>query len=128
MSSEEGTEIRSGKIFELATNSQSVVPATMSEPNTAETESVRDSSVSSQLAEIKDYYERKCNELQSKIGQLKELMIAMIGKSYRSGADAQGQDSWKQPVRRSDIQLEEIMLLHEWKKNGTDKTFYSSKT
>ena len=83
--------------------------------------------MSSQLAEIKDYYEKKFNELRSEIGQQKDLMISMIGKSNRSGADAQGQGSWKQHVRRSDIQLEESMLLHEWKKrNG--QSFYSSET
>ena len=54
MSSEEVTRLRSGKIIELATNSQSPGSPLKTEPNTVDTESVGDSSVSSQIAEIKD--------------------------------------------------------------------------
>ena len=49
MSSEEGTRLRSGKIIELATISQSFWR--MAEQSTVETECVGDSSVSSQIAE-----------------------------------------------------------------------------
>ena len=54
------------------------------------------------MLNLKDRYERKFNELQSEIDQLKDLLIAMIWKSNNSSADAQFQGSQKQPVRRSD--------------------------
>ena len=77
----------------------------MSEPNTAETESVGDSSVSSPVAELKDNYERKFYALQSEIGQLKDLMIAMIKKFNSSSIDARGQGSSTPPARWSGTSL-----------------------
>ena len=58
MSSEEGTRLRSGKIIDLTTSSQSTEPQTMAEANAAETEIVGESSETSQIAEIKDIYEK----------------------------------------------------------------------
>ena len=55
MSSEKVTKLRS--ILDSITNTQQLVSAIMPEPNTAETESVADSSVSSQIPEIEDIYE-----------------------------------------------------------------------
>ena len=71
-------------------------------PNTVETESAGDSSASSQIAEIKDCYESKFNELQSEIGPLKDVMIAMMENSNSPSINTQSQGSSKQPVRRSD--------------------------
>ena len=103
MSSAESTRLRSGKIIELATISQSF--RRMAEQSTVETECVGDSSVSSQIAEIKDSYEKKFNKPKSEIGQLKDLMIAMMDKSNSPSTNAQVQGSSKQPVRRSDRSL-----------------------
>ena len=55
MSSEKATKLR--RNLDSITTSQRLVSAIMPEPNTAETESVADSSVSSQIPEIEDSYE-----------------------------------------------------------------------
>ena len=60
----------------------------MPEPNAAEAESVRDSSVSSQIAEIKDSFERKLKALQTLMSHLRDLMIAMIENSKNSNSIA----------------------------------------
>ena len=53
----------------------------MTEVNNAETESVGESSVSSQKAEIKDSNERKIKDLQFQNRELKNWMLAMMEKS-----------------------------------------------
>ena len=70
----------------------------MTEANIAENESTRESSVTSQVAETKDSYERKFSELQSEIEQLKCLMIAMMEKSNNTSANLAGQGSSKRPL------------------------------
>ena len=57
--------------------------------------------MTSQIAEIEDSNEKKINELQSKIGQLKDLMIATIEKSNGTSTNKSGQGSSKQSARMS---------------------------
>ena len=102
MSSGEGLRLRSRKIIDPTTVSQSSGPQRMAEPNIVGTESVGESSVTSQIAEITDSYDKKIIELQSEKGQLRELMIAMMEKSNGSSTDLSGQGSSKQSARRSD--------------------------
>ena len=74
----------------------------MAESNAVEIEFVGESSVTSQIAESKNSYEKKFNELQSEIGQLKDLMIAMIEESNSTSANLTGQGSSKHPSGGSD--------------------------
>ena len=102
MISEEGIRLRSERILDLTAHTQPIDSLAMTDTNAVETGSVGDFSVSSQIAEINDSYERKFIALQSGIGQLKDLMLAMIEKSSNSSSFSQGQGSSKQPTRRSD--------------------------
>ena len=96
----------------------------MAEVNNAETESVGECSVTSQIAEIKDSYEWKFNELQSKIDELKNLMMAMMEKSSNANAATPDQGSSKQPLRGSDNLPTDRYLLCNSK--GTENTSLKS--
>ena len=101
MSSEEGTRLRSCKIFDISVNPQSSNPQIMAEVNNAETESVGESNVTSQIAEIEDNYERKFNE----VVELKNLMMAMMEKSSNTRTTTSGKSSSKQPLQGSDTYI-----------------------
>ena len=53
----------------------------MAESNSNDSDTNENSEFSSQLTEMKENYERKISELQSKLSQLKDLMMAVISKS-----------------------------------------------
>ena len=53
----------------------------MTEFNYAKTESIESNDVSYHLAEIKESYERKIDDLQSDFSQQKGLMMAVLEKS-----------------------------------------------
>ena len=81
MSAETDTKLRNGKRIELSVDSSSASTIKMNDASSGDVESVDEASVSSQIAEIKDSYEKKFNSLQSEISQLNDLMLTMIEKS-----------------------------------------------
>ena len=89
MSSEEGTRLRRGKIMYTSAISGSIT--------ISNTESAAESNVNFQIAEIKDSCERKFKELQSEVGELKNLMTPKMEKSSNANATTSGQGSSKQP-------------------------------
>ena len=53
------------------------------------------SDISSQLSEIRENYEKKINELQSELSQLKNLLMAVISKSDENNLPSSSQSSSK---------------------------------
>ena len=70
MSVEQGMKLRNGKIID-----------SVAETPLANTFIAENNDVSSQLAEIRENYEKKINDLQSDFSQLKDLMLAVLKKS-----------------------------------------------
>ena len=63
----------------------------MAEANSLDTDSSENNGVSSQLAEIKENFERKISDLQSEYSQLKDLMMAVLKKSDNDSQNANTQ-------------------------------------
>ena len=82
----------------------------MTDANSRDVESVGEASVSSQIAEMKDSYERKFSSLQSEISQLKDLTLTNIKKSNNTTTNTD-QGSSKQPTRRFDNDIEVLFEL-----------------
>ena len=92
-----------GKILEPNSNNLSENQIEMTDTIPADVASVSEVSVvSSQIAGMKESYERKFNTLQSEIGQLNDLMLVMMEKSDRETGDINEQGPSKQPTYRLD--------------------------
>ena len=100
---EQGTKHRKGNILEVTIESTPTSSSTMTEVNSAKIESVEGNDVLSQLAEIRENYERKICDLQREFSQLKDLMMAMLEKSNTNSQGENYQGSSKQPKKRLDI-------------------------
>ena len=81
MNSEQGTELRSGKIISSSLETPVPTDPDMAQSSDNDSDSNETSDISSQLSEIRESYERKINELQSEFSQLKDLMMAVISKT-----------------------------------------------
>ena len=55
------------------------------------------------MAEIRECYEKKVNDLQSEISQLKDLIIAVVKKPNNDGSTDYAQGSSRQPKQRLDM-------------------------
>ena len=76
-----GTELRSGRIISSSLEAPVQTDPDMAQSSANDSDSNEASDISSQLSEIKESYERKINELQNEISQLKDLMMAVISKT-----------------------------------------------
>ena len=103
MSQEQGTKLRNGKILESTSENNPIEPSTMTESNSAEVESIRNSDVSSELTEIRENYKKRIKDLQSEFSQLNDLMMAILKKSNSDSQDDNSQGSSKQPKQGLDI-------------------------
>ena len=80
MNSDQGTELRSGRI--ISSSLETPVPTDPDMAQSSANDSDNETSdISSQLSEIRESYERKINELQNEFSQLKDLMMAVISKT-----------------------------------------------
>ena len=75
----------------------------MTEVNYADTESVVNSDIFSQLAAFRENYERKIDDLQSEYSLPKDLMMAVLEKSKNNSQYENGQGCSKKPMQGLDI-------------------------
>ena len=81
MNSDQGTELRSGRIISSSLETPVPTDLDMAQSSANDSDNNETSDISSQLSEIRESYERKINELQSEFSQLKDLMMAVISKT-----------------------------------------------
>ena len=81
MNSDQGTELRSGRIISSSLETPVPTDPDMAQSSANDSDSNETSDISSQLSEIRASYERKINELQNEFSQLKDLMMAVISKT-----------------------------------------------
>ena len=81
MNSDQGTELRSGRIISSSLETPVPTDPDMAQSSANDSDSNETSDISSQLSEIRESYERKINELQNEFSQLKDLMMAVISKT-----------------------------------------------
>ena len=81
MNSDQGTELRSGRIISSSLETPVPTDPDMAHSSANDSDSNETSDISSQLSEIRESYERKINELQNEFSQLKDLMMAVISKT-----------------------------------------------
>ena len=103
MSPEQRTLLRNGKIISLMSEENTSSSNVMAESSITDCEVNDGPDISSQLAEMKENYERKINELQSEFSQLKDLMMAIINKSKSDSPSTSSQGLSKRPQVGSDI-------------------------
>ena len=97
MSLEQGTRLRNGKIVDPSSEENTPENSAMAELNSNDSDTYESSDISSQLSEMKENYERKINELQSELCQLKDLMMAVINKTNSDSPSTSAQGPSKQP-------------------------------
>ena len=81
MNSDQGTELRSGRIISSSLETPVPTDPDMAQSSANDSDNNESSDISSQLSEIRESYERKINELQNEFSQLKDLMMAVISKT-----------------------------------------------
>ena len=81
MNSDQGTELRSGRIISSSLETPVPTDPDMAQSSANDSDNYETSDISSQLSEIRESYERKINELQNEFSQLKDLMMAVISKT-----------------------------------------------
>ena len=81
MKSDQGTELRSGRIISSSLETPVPTDPDMAQSSANDSDNNETSDISSQLSEIRESYERKINELQNEFSQLKDLMMAVISKT-----------------------------------------------
>ena len=81
MNSDQGTELRSGRIISSSLETPVPTDPDMAQSSANDSDNNETSDISSQLSEIRESYERKINELQNEFSQLKDLMMAVISKT-----------------------------------------------
>ena len=81
MNSDQGTELRSGRIISSSLETPVPTDPDMAQSSANDSDNNETSDISSQLSEIRESYERKINELQNEFSQLKYLMMAVISKT-----------------------------------------------
>ena len=81
MNSDQGTELRSGRIISSSLETPVPTDPDMAQSSGNDSDNNETSDISSQLSEIRESYERKINELQNEFSQLKDLMMAVISKT-----------------------------------------------
>ena len=81
MNSDQGTELRSGRIISSSLGTPVSTDPDMAQSSANDSDNNETSDISSQLSEIRESYERKINELQNEFSQLKDLMMAVISKT-----------------------------------------------
>ena len=81
MNSDQGTELRSGRIIRSSLETPVPTDPDMAQSSANDSDNNETSDISSQLSEIRESYERKINELQNEFSQLKDLMMAVISKT-----------------------------------------------
>ena len=81
MNSDQGTELRSGRIISSSLETPVPTDPDMAQSSANDSDSNETSDISSQLSEIRESYERKINELQNEFSQLKDLMMVVISKT-----------------------------------------------
>ena len=99
MNPDQGTELRSGRVINSSSETSSPTDPDMAQANSNDSDTNEASDISSQLSEIKENYERKINELQSEFSQLKNLLMAVIGKNDENNLPSSSQSSSK-PTHR----------------------------
>ena len=105
MSLEHGTKLRNGKVIDFPVDENTSTDLVMAESNTTDSDINNNSDFSSQLTEMKKYYERKINELHLEFSQLKDLMMAVIRKSNEDSPSSSSQGLSKQLRMRQDIHV-----------------------
>ena len=80
MNPDQGTELRSGRVINSSSETSPTDPD-MAQANSNDSDTNDNSDISSQLSEIKESYERRINELHQEFSQLKDLMMAIVGKN-----------------------------------------------
>ena len=103
MSLEQGTMLRNGKTIDPSSEENTLKNLAMTEPISNDSDTNESSDISSQLSEMKEYYERKINELQSEFCQLKDLMMAVINKTKSDSPSTSTQGPSKQPLLGRDM-------------------------
>ena len=103
MSVAQGTKLRNGKVLEPTSENPPTRSSTMTEVNYADTESVLNKDIFSQLAAFREKYEKQINDLQAEYSLLKDLMMAVLEKSNKNSQNENGQDSSKKPMQGLDI-------------------------
>ena len=81
MNSDQGTELRSGRIISSSLETPVPTDPDMAQSSANDSDSNGTSEISSQLSEIRESYERKINEPQNEFSQLNDLMMAVISKT-----------------------------------------------
>ena len=81
MNSDQGTELRSGRIISSSLETPVPTDPDMAQSSANDSDNNETSDISSQLSEVRESYERKINELQNEFSQLKDLMMAVISKT-----------------------------------------------
>ena len=81
MNSDQGTELRSGRVINSSSETSSTIDPDMAQSSANDSDTNDNSDISSQLSEIKESYERRINELHQEFSQLKDLMTAIVIKS-----------------------------------------------
>ena len=109
MNPDQGTELRNGKIINSSLETPSPADPDMAQTSSNDSDTNEASDISSQLSEIKENYERKINELQSEFSQLKNLLMAVIGKNDENNLPSSSQSSSK-PTHRVGFDTE--VYLH----------------
>ena len=124
MSLEQGTKLRNGKVIDSPPEDNTSTQSVMTEPNIGDSDSNDNSDISSQLTEINENYERKISDLQSEFSQLKDLMMAIIGKANEDSPASSSQGTSKQPRSRLDNKssqckvIESMLLIGDWSKQS----------
>ena len=81
MNQGQGTVLRSGRVIDSSSERESPADPDMAQANSNDSDTNDNSDISSQLSEIKESYERRINELHQEFSQLKDLMMAIVGKN-----------------------------------------------
>ena len=122
MNPEQGTELRSGKIISSSLETPVQTDPDMAQSSANDSDSNETSDISSQLSEIRESYERKINELQSELSQLKDLMMAVISKTDGENRPSSSKGPSK-PVHTpgSDSQSSEVQSLCQKQRDNERK-------
>ena len=124
MSLEQGTKLRNGKVVDSPLEDNTSTQSVMTEPNICDSDSNDNSDISSQLTEIKEIYERKISDLKSKFIQLKDLMMAIVGRANEDSPTSSSQGTSKQPRSRLENkasqckEIESMLLIGDWPKQS----------
>ena len=81
MNQDQGTVLRSGRVIDSSSETESPADPNMAQANSNDSDTNDSSDISSQLSEIKESYERRINELHHEFSQLKDLMMAIVTKN-----------------------------------------------